>query len=369
MPVLPGPPDIASIGAAAATGGASLLAPSIIGAGGNILSGLLGIGSTSLANKANLELMKYQNEWNKPINQMKRLKEAGLNPNIIYGANGNMAAGGTAAPAPTMQAYRMDFVRQAAQDAANLDLIKSQAEKNRAEASKATQDVVESGSRISKLDAEAEYSKMQTSLRDKLVQSMDSQIALNQSNAIRNDFLNLVSSSEEALNKQAYDQNEQSFFVKLAVMSSEVKRNEASAAQALAEAAVAPSRIALNQAMTTKGYADASLAYALGMTETQTREWKVEYQKALAGKTKEEQDKIHKEVHEVMDVEISKMQTEIDDLMARKDLAIWTKYEKMQRLKLDIGTAVFDRAMKILKPSRSISVSPYGISASNGGYH
>lgn len=30
-------------------------------------------------------LMNKQNEYNKPINQMKRLEEAGLNPNLVYG--------------------------------------------------------------------------------------------------------------------------------------------------------------------------------------------------------------------------------------------------------------------------------------------
>lgn len=32
-----------------------------------------------------LYLMNKQNEYNKPINQMKRLEEAGLNPNLVYG--------------------------------------------------------------------------------------------------------------------------------------------------------------------------------------------------------------------------------------------------------------------------------------------
>lgn len=33
-------------------------------------------------------LMDKQNEYNKPINQMKRLREAGLNPNLVYGDGG-----------------------------------------------------------------------------------------------------------------------------------------------------------------------------------------------------------------------------------------------------------------------------------------
>lgn len=57
-------------------------------------------GSSILANSANAKskraaerqlwqnvyLMNLQNEYNKPINQMKRLEEAGLNPNLVYGS-------------------------------------------------------------------------------------------------------------------------------------------------------------------------------------------------------------------------------------------------------------------------------------------
>lgn len=43
----------------------------------------------------NLELWKMQAEYSKPINQMRRLKEAGLNP-LFYGLDGN----GTSAPQP-----------------------------------------------------------------------------------------------------------------------------------------------------------------------------------------------------------------------------------------------------------------------------
>lgn len=63
-------------------------------------SGMDIIGSSIMANSANAKskrasmrelwmnkwLMDYQNEYNKPINQMKRLEEAGLNPNLVYGS-------------------------------------------------------------------------------------------------------------------------------------------------------------------------------------------------------------------------------------------------------------------------------------------
>lgn len=70
---------------------------------GSLGSSLLDIaGSSVMANSANAKskraaltnfwmqnyFMDKQNEYNKPINQMKRLREAGLNPNLVYD-NGN----------------------------------------------------------------------------------------------------------------------------------------------------------------------------------------------------------------------------------------------------------------------------------------
>lgn len=68
-----------------------------IATGGSALLGALsGIGRGSRETRRNKELMKYQNsmnidfwnmqnEYNKPLNQMKRFKEAGLNPALMYG--------------------------------------------------------------------------------------------------------------------------------------------------------------------------------------------------------------------------------------------------------------------------------------------
>lgn len=81
------------------------------------------------ANSANMELVRYQNaantdlwrrqiqeqraneemlrQYNSPVEQMKRLQEAGLNPNLVYG-NG---ATNTATAAPTPSAPKMDAAR------------------------------------------------------------------------------------------------------------------------------------------------------------------------------------------------------------------------------------------------------------------
>lgn len=89
--------------------------------GGAIISGLsnlMGIGISEANqreamqeyNRGQMELAKYQNEWNlaqwerensynSPIQQMQRYREAGLNPNLIYGQQNLSAASPSAAGA------------------------------------------------------------------------------------------------------------------------------------------------------------------------------------------------------------------------------------------------------------------------------
>lgn len=96
-----------------------LIGASLITGGGSLLGSLLGFGSQERTNKANMKLAEYQyskalemwnrqNEYNLPKNQISRLTDAGLNPNLVYG-NGTVQ-GLTSAPAPqyhapTLQAY------------------------------------------------------------------------------------------------------------------------------------------------------------------------------------------------------------------------------------------------------------------------
>lgn len=87
----------------------------LIAGGASLLGSALGFGSQKKTNKANMELARYQNEWqtqenekayqrnlqmwnlqneyNSPTQQMARLRSAGLNPNLVYGSGvtGNSA--------------------------------------------------------------------------------------------------------------------------------------------------------------------------------------------------------------------------------------------------------------------------------------
>lgn len=95
-----------------------IIGAGIVSAAGSVLGNVLGFGSQQATNKANMKLAQYQyeknlemwnrqNEYNSPMAQMQRLKDAGLNPNMVYG-NGSAANQASNAPsyeAPRLQAY------------------------------------------------------------------------------------------------------------------------------------------------------------------------------------------------------------------------------------------------------------------------
>lgn len=91
------------------------------------VSAISGAISSGMQNKSNRELAEYsyskdlemwhkQNAYNNPSAQMERLKEAGLNPNLVYGTG--TVAGNTASQLPKYQAPKMDN-SQAAQGMQN----------------------------------------------------------------------------------------------------------------------------------------------------------------------------------------------------------------------------------------------------------
>ena len=95
----------------------SMIAPGIGTAVGSIGDSLLGYFSQRSVNKANAKLAEYQNKWNleqwkrendynKPLNQLRRYEEAGINPML---AMGNMDSGSApaleSAPMANQQAF------------------------------------------------------------------------------------------------------------------------------------------------------------------------------------------------------------------------------------------------------------------------
>lgn len=75
-----------------------------LGALGSIGSSLIGNRGRKVAERGarrfNLDMWHKQNRYNHPLQQMQRLEEAGLNPNMIYGASPGSAVGNAGAVAP-----------------------------------------------------------------------------------------------------------------------------------------------------------------------------------------------------------------------------------------------------------------------------
>lgn len=102
---------------------APIVAAAGIAAGASILQNAFNLIATDKTNEANQRLAEYQNAWNlaqwkreneynSPIQQMARYREAGLNPNLIYGS-GQASAGNASslrsADMPQMMAPHVDL--------------------------------------------------------------------------------------------------------------------------------------------------------------------------------------------------------------------------------------------------------------------
>lgn len=116
----------------------------VLGAAASIGSNLLGnffqISSQREQNEWSEKMWRLNNEYNKPINQRRRLEEAGLNPNLMYGGSGNVSeAEQPSSPnAPTMSAPLQGFdVGQAMMNNIN---VQAQARLASAQAAKADEE-------------------------------------------------------------------------------------------------------------------------------------------------------------------------------------------------------------------------------------
>lgn len=92
-------------------------------------AGLLNVGSSALTNMANLKLankqnmwnwqqLQYMNNYNSPLQQIQRLKQAGLNPNLVYGSGnvvGNQSGSLTSVPMSVKDVRFGDILKGAAE--------------------------------------------------------------------------------------------------------------------------------------------------------------------------------------------------------------------------------------------------------------
>lgn len=94
---------------------------------GSVAGGVLSYAGQQRTNSWNYRMFQEQLEYDKPVNQVQRLKEAGLNPNLVYGSG--IQNSNTAGKQPKME-NSMDKAIQGL----NVGLLRSQLEKQKAEA-------------------------------------------------------------------------------------------------------------------------------------------------------------------------------------------------------------------------------------------
>lgn len=144
-----------------------------------LVGGLFGLKNTSdvndaniravrETNKANRELAQYnweqqrqmwneKNAYDSPIQQMARLKEAGLNPNLVYGSIGNMSGQAPTPAMPTQEAPHSErsdygFIAQSANAAMQSYLQQKQID-SQVELNKSQQTAIESNNMLNKARA------------------------------------------------------------------------------------------------------------------------------------------------------------------------------------------------------------------------
>ena len=130
----------------------ALLGPIITGLGAlgsSVISNLGAKRRQKTADKQNVAFWKMQNQYNTPKEQMQRLKDAGLNPNLIYGSSPAGASGSAGSIAPSKAA---PYNIQNPVPPANL-LVASQIELNKTQGTKNLADSAKSKADTSKIQA------------------------------------------------------------------------------------------------------------------------------------------------------------------------------------------------------------------------
>lgn len=125
------------------------IAPSIITGGASLLGGIANIFGQKSANETNIEnqwkLLKYQNEYNTPYNQVQRLKEAGLSPLTLNGSNSGSAAPTSASVQSPDYSALANAAQNGLQNYLNIKSLNADIDKKSAEA-----DSIREGTKLTK---------------------------------------------------------------------------------------------------------------------------------------------------------------------------------------------------------------------------
>jgi len=181
------------------------LAPAVLGGiisgigslGSSLISNRGALGRQNLANMQNMKFWEMQNKYNTPKNQMARLKDAGLNPNLIYGSgSANTGVAGSIAPSKAAP-YNIQnpIPLQAALLQSQINLNNSNANKNNVQADSV-------GGLLPGRKEELNFKNQLASVKLQIQnQTKSAQVKTIQNSSLQSDFNNIIKQkeSEEAL--------------------------------------------------------------------------------------------------------------------------------------------------------------------------
>lgn len=152
-------------GWAAAAGAISSLGSSLITNAGNRKS-------QERANEWNIEQWHRQNMYNDPKQQMTRLKNAGLNPNLIYGTSPTSAVGNAEGVAPSKATeYKIDNPLRDISLHANMKNVEAQTDNLKEQSNVITQEANLKAAQTNKITHEGKSAKLKSDIDKELLQS------------------------------------------------------------------------------------------------------------------------------------------------------------------------------------------------------
>jgi len=190
----------------------------ILGAGvsgiSNIASNLIGNSgskrSQTRANNQNIAFWNMQNKYNHPVEQMARLKQAGLNPNLVYGGSPAQSAGNAEKIAPSKASeFKFDNPLNHMSSFQDFKIKNVQTDNLQAQNDVLTQDAILKGQQSVKTAAEGLSANAKAQVDQRLINtSVEAQKELlrqTQARTIGYQIDNLVSSRTAAAKvKEAY---------------------------------------------------------------------------------------------------------------------------------------------------------------------
>jgi len=181
----------------------SLGKTALSGLAGGIGPGLFSLGSSMLTNKGaqrrqmtadqqNINFWKMQNAYNTPKEQMKRLQDAGLNPNLIYGSGqANTGVAGSIAPSrPAPYNIKNPVPLQAALLTSQIKNMEAQTAKTNADADQVRQ---LTGGKVTNLELRNQISAVKAQVQN---QTKAAQIKTIQNSAIQSEFNNKIKQAD-----------------------------------------------------------------------------------------------------------------------------------------------------------------------------